>query len=145
MWRGRRAPVAPCGPGQRSSFSAGRTALSTAGAACPEGPCSFGVCTCPALGPSLRVGVQGYEVCCSPGPAPSEASSPFPSGQEEPSSLGPQNQQGAEERELEEPGEQEKQVPEVQEALKQEQEAKALAAARENNREKEKLRQENER
>ncbi|XP_036162388.1 protein Daple-like [Myotis myotis] len=61
--------------------------------------------------------------------------------QEEPSSLGPQNQQGAEEREL---GEQEKQLPEVQEALKQEQEAKALAAAAagENNGEKERLQQE---
>ncbi|XP_059547643.1 protein Daple-like [Myotis daubentonii] len=44
--------------------------------------------------------------------------------EEEPSSLGPQNQQGAAERE---PGEQEKQLPEVQESLRQEQEAKALA------------------
>ncbi|XP_070257284.1 protein Daple-like [Myotis yumanensis] len=46
--------------------------------------------------------------------------------QEEPSNLGPKNQQGAEERELEELREQEKQLPEVQEALKQEQVAKAL-------------------
>lgn len=86
------------------------------------------------------MGVQGYGVCCSPGPAPSEASSPFPSGQEEPSRLGPQNQQGAEERELEEPGEQEKQLPQVQEALEQEEEAKALAAAGENIGEEERLR-----
>ncbi|XP_070256786.1 protein Daple-like [Myotis yumanensis] len=65
---------------------------------------------------------------------------PYRATQEEPSNLGPKNQQGAEERELEELREQEKQLPEVQEALKQEQAAKALDTG--GNRENERLRKE---
>lgn len=96
------------------------------GAACPEGPCSFGVCTCPALGPSLRVGCRDMGCVAPRGLHPVRHPHLFPD-----------NQQGAEEEQREELREQQKQLTEVQEALLQEQEAKARVTE-----ENERLRQE---